>query len=96
MSTQALANSPEVLDFAAVLTGSQIRAARALLRWSASELAAKAGLSYAAIQRAEQFDGLPNMQVKSIAAIKGALEAAGIVFLNPGDTRDGGAGVRFR
>jgi hypothetical protein len=37
---------------AQMVTGSQIRAARALLGWSAAELAEKAAISHSALQRA--------------------------------------------
>ena len=40
-----------------VLTGEQIRAARAILRWKAVELAEKAGVGLSTVQRAEQADG---------------------------------------
>ena len=36
-----------------LLTGRQIRMARAALKWSAHDLAKKTGLSYGAIQKAE-------------------------------------------
>jgi transcriptional regulator with XRE-family HTH domain len=85
------------MDFAAMLiTGAQIRAARALLKWSGRDLAEHSGVSYPALQRAEAVDDMPNMQTKNLAAIKSALEAAGVVFLDAGDTRDGGPGVRMK
>ncbi len=65
-----------------MLTGGQIRAARALLKWSANDLAARCSVSYAAIQRAEAVDGMPNMQTRNLAAIKSALESGGVVFLD--------------
>ena len=94
--TFALAKPIAPVDFALVLTGSQIRAARALLKWSAHDLADRSGISYAAIQRAEQTDDLPNMQVKNLAAIKGTLEAAGCTFLDGSYSGEGGPGVRLR
>lgn len=92
----ALANRSFPVEFASVLTGSQIRAARALLKWSAQELAGRSGISYAAIQRAESVDDLPNMQVKNLAAIKSVLEKAGCQFLDGPYSGDGGPGVRLR
>lgn len=79
-----------------MLTGGQIRAARALLRWSAAQLAERCGVSYPAIQRAESTDEMPNMHTKNLLAIKTAFEAAGIIFLDNGDIREGGPGVRLR
>jgi len=79
-----------------MLTGAQIRAARAMLRWSAHDLAARCGLSYAAVQRAESVDEMPNMQTRNLAAIKTTFDAAGILFLDPGDVQPGGHGVRVK
>lgn len=70
-----------------MLTGAQIRAARALLKWSGHELAAKSGVSYPAIQRAESVDDMPNMQSKNLAAIKRALEVGGVLFIPGGVSR---------
>ena len=36
------------------------------------------------------------MRTPTLAAIERTLEAAGIVFLDEGENRDGGGGVRFR
>ena len=69
----------------------RIRAARGFLRWSARDLAECSGVSYAAIQRAEAVDGLPNMQSKNLEAVRSALETAGVEFTN-GDQ----PGVRLR
>lgn len=78
-----------------MLTGPQIRAARALLKWSAVDLSKRCGVSYTAIQRAESAEGMPNMHTNNLLAIKTALEQAGIIFLDPGVNRDGGPGVRL-
>lgn len=91
-----IAPTARAVQIAPVLTGSQIRAARALLRWSAKDLADRCGLSYAAIQRAEKVDDMPNMMSRNLATLKAAFEDGGVIFLNPGDTRDGGHGVRMR
>jgi DNA-binding XRE family transcriptional regulator len=80
----------------AMITGVQIRAARALLGWSADTLAKQAGLSYPTVQRAETVDGVPNMRTGNMMALQSALQSAGVIFLDPGDTRDGGPGVRLR
>lgn len=79
-----------------VLTGSQIRAARALLSWSGSDLARESGVSHQAIHRAEQSDGVPNMLIKNVIAIMTTLERAGVVFLDGQYSGDGGPGVRLR
>lgn len=81
---------------ATMLTGSQIRAARALIGWTTQRLAKEAGVSYATISRAEQTDAMPSMRTNSLQAVQTALESAGVIFLDAGDNRDGGPGVRLR
>lgn len=65
-----------------VLTGEQIRAARAMLRWRAVELAEKAGVGLSTVQRAEQGDGPVTMMRANMDAIRRALEGAGAIFTN--------------
>lgn len=96
MKHSPLAATANPLEVAAVLTGSQIRAARALLKWSGQDLAKHSGVSYPAIQRAERTNEMPNMHTRNLAAIKTALEAGGVIFLDAGASRDGGPGVRLK
>lgn len=75
------------------IMGAQIRAARALLRWSASDLVRRSGVSPATIHRAEAIDGVTHMTLANETAIRSALENAGVEFIHdPG----GGPGVRLR
>jgi hypothetical protein len=63
----------------------QIRAARALVRWSARELAERAGLSLPmlpTVQRLEAAEGVPSTSVRTLSSIKAALEKAGVEFTN--------------
>lgn len=83
-------------DLAAMLTGLQMRAARALLRWSHQKLADESGIGIATIQRAEGEDGVPGVQARTLNAIQTTLERAGIIFLDPGRNEDGGPGVRLK
>jgi transcriptional regulator with XRE-family HTH domain len=76
-----------------ILTGAQIRAARALLRWSADELAGAAKLGVATVRRAEMADGEPSMTEANKEAIRTAIEKAGVEFI---DENGGGPGVRLR
>ena len=76
-----------------MITSDQIRAARALIRWSADDLANAAKVGIATIRRFETQDGVPAGQVRVLDAIKLTLEASGIEFL--GSPEDG-AGVRLR
>jgi hypothetical protein len=72
------------------LSGAQIRAARALLRWSVGELARNALLGLNTIKRAEANDGETSLTAANKLAIRRALESAGVEFTN-GDQ----PGVRF-
>ncbi|RXH41309.1 transcriptional regulator [Bradyrhizobium zhanjiangense] len=73
------------------ITGAQIRAARAFLKWTAADLAKAAGVGISTIQEIEKVDGEPriesNLQWRSAARdeaiekIKRALSEAGITFL---------------
>ena len=58
----------------------QIRAARALLGWSQIQLARRAGVGLATLQRVEQNEGLVKGNFATILKIQKALEHAGIQF----------------
>ena len=75
------------------LTSAQIRAARALLRWSAEELAQQSLLSVATIRRAELTEKETAMTSANDVAVRRALETAGVEFI---DENGGGPGVRLR
>jgi hypothetical protein len=75
------------------ITSDQIRAGRALIRWSAADLAREAKLGLATIRRAEVAEGATSMTVANGLAVRRALEAAGVEFI---DENGGGPGVRLR
>jgi hypothetical protein len=76
-----------------LIASAQIRAGRALLRWSAADLSVASGVGTATLQRMEVMDGVPSGQVRTLVAIKEALEAAGVEFVGaPNDH----PGVRLR
>ena len=75
------------------LSSSQIRAARALLRWSAAELAQASALGANTIRRAEVADSETSLTAANELAVRHALEAAGVEFI---DENGGGPGVRLR
>jgi len=75
------------------LTSAQIRAARALLRWLARDLARESGLGVATIRRAELAEGETSMTAVNNMAVRHALETAGVEFI---DENGGGPGVRLR
>ena len=74
------------------LTSAQIRAARALIRWSAEDLARETALSVATIRRAELAEGEISMTAANDLAVRRALETAGVEFI---DENGGGPGVRL-
>ena len=76
-----------------MITSEQIRAARALLRWSAEELAKASGVGHSTIRRIEAADGVPAATAKNLLAIQRALETAGVLFI---PENGGGPGVRLR
>jgi transcriptional regulator with XRE-family HTH domain len=62
----------------------QIRAARALLGWSQNQLAHKAEVGVATLQRIEQNEGVLKGNFSTILKIQRALEEAGIRFTEDG------------
>jgi transcriptional regulator with XRE-family HTH domain len=66
----------------AVLSAAQSRAARGLLDWSQAELATRSNLSESTIRDFEKGRRIPG--VNNLAAIRAALEAAGVEFTNGG------------
>jgi transcriptional regulator with XRE-family HTH domain len=71
------------------VSAAQIRAARALVRWSARELSSRSGVSQSTIHRAESTEGLLNLHQRSLIAIKQAFEQLGVEFLDH-------TGVKFK
>jgi hypothetical protein len=75
------------------LTSAQIRAARALVRWSAEDLARNSALGVTTIRRAELSEDTTSMTIANNYAVRRALENAGVEFI---DENGGGPGVRLR
>jgi hypothetical protein len=76
-----------------MVSSCQIKAARAMLGWSAIELANRSGVGSASIKRYEVQDGVPVANTKNLMAIRNTLENAGVQFtgdplVNPGVTLD--------
>ncbi|MCJ9430734.1 helix-turn-helix domain-containing protein [Kordiimonas marina] len=63
-----------------MLTGDQIRMARSALKWSVSDLAGAAKVGISTIHRIEAAPGLPRTSTRTMAAVQGAFERAGIRF----------------
>jgi len=74
------------------IAGAQLRAARALLGWSQTELANQAGMSLPTVKRVETDRG-PKVSEEARLALKRALVQGGVEFI---DQNGGGPGVRIR
>ena len=71
------------------ITVEQIRAARAALKWTAGELAEKAGIAPRTMQTIESKTGVPEVRKSTILAIVQILSSAGIEFIGTPDDRPG-------
>ena len=72
-----------------MITGAQIRAARALIKLDQKQIASAADVSVETIKRLEKIDGpLLSATGNTVAKIQTALEASGIEFINT-DRGDG-------
>ncbi|WP_407193227.1 helix-turn-helix domain-containing protein [Bradyrhizobium sp. STM 3566] len=86
-----------------MITGAQIRAARSFLKWTAAELAKKAGIGISTVQEIEKIDGEPRVESslqwrsaardEAIEKIQRAFVDAGISFLKANEQ---GIGIRGR
>jgi transcriptional regulator with XRE-family HTH domain len=63
------------------ITGAQIRAARALLGWTAEDLAREAMLGVATIRRAEAIDGAVQMTVANLHSVVTTFKRARVDFI---------------
>jgi hypothetical protein len=70
-----------------------MRSARALIRWSAADLARASSVGLTTIRRAELKEGETSMTTANNLAVRRALEAAGVEFIGE---NGGGPGVRLR
>ena len=76
-----------------MITSGQIKAARAMLGLTVAEMAKLAGIGFTTMVRLESADGVPAGNVKTLTAVKSAIEKAGIEFLG---SPEEGAGVRWK
>jgi hypothetical protein len=65
-----------------MISGAQVRAARAMLGWTARALAKKAVVPIFTLEWIEGEGKITNPDRKALAAIQSELEAAGIEFLS--------------
>jgi len=80
-----------------MITGPQMRAARALLSIDQKHLAQLAGVSVQTIQRMEASTGTVRAVVDSLTKVVSALESSGIELIGEGGvSADGGRGVSLK
>ena len=77
------------------MDGEQIRAARALLGWTAADLADRSGVSYPTVQRMDATRGAVGGRHETVEALRRTLEAGGVQFLDAGQIA-GGPGVALK
>ena len=65
-----------------------------MLNWTQAQLAKAADLSEVAVKNLER--GRTDPRASTLTAIQEAVDHAGVVFLDPGDTRNGGSGDEIR
>ena len=75
------------------ISSAQIRAARALLKWSAQDLASASALGVNTIRRAEVAEAEIALTAANGLAVRNALETAGVEFI---EENGGGPGVRLK
>ena len=75
------------------LTAAQVRAARALIKWSQEDLARNSTISVPTVKRMEAREGPIRGITDNVWKIQRALEDAGVVFI---DENGGGPGLRLR
>jgi len=64
-----------------LITSEQIRACRAILRWTVDDLADKTGVSVSTLKRIEKVDGYPSCRIENIERIRTIFEQTNIVHL---------------
>ena len=90
MRCQALDITHDGFD---MIETAQLKAARALVGMDQRTLAEQSGVSLPTIQRMEKL-GVARSSAGNVDSVMKALEAAGVVFIEPGDGL--GAGVRLQ
>lgn len=77
-----------------MITAAQIKAARALVGLTQDDIARSTNLSVQTIKRMESV-GTERSTAGNVDAVKKALQASGVIFLEDGETAIGGVGVRL-
>ena len=72
-----------------MISSEQIKAARALLGWSAAQLSEASGVGLTTIRRYEMTPGVPQANMSRLSLLKQTLEQAGIEFTGDPNTNPG-------
>lgn len=64
-----------------LITSEQIRACRAVLRWTVDDLAEKTGISVSTLKRIEKVNGYPSCRIENIEKIRTTFEKTNAVHL---------------
>ncbi|MDO3387195.1 helix-turn-helix transcriptional regulator [Gilvimarinus sp. SDUM040013] len=62
-----------------MVTGIQVRMARAGLRWNAKDLSDKSGVGLSTVNKIDRADGLPSVRIENLQAVRDALLNTGRV-----------------
>lgn len=84
ISGSGLTKSASPID----ISGKELRAARALLNWTAADLAQASGTSISSIRRIEDYDGITQTRESTLGKILAALSKAGVDFVSEGDRNE--------
>ena len=80
-----------------MITGEQIRAARAMLRLDQRQFATQARIAVSTVQRLERARGPVIASTTILDALRRTLEEAGVIFIDAGDYSGiGGPGIRLK
>jgi PAS domain S-box-containing protein len=80
-----------------LISGAQVRAARAIVNWSVRDLAEASGVSSSTIRRIEEDAGFPETRdARKLDVIRSTLESAGVEFLAAMDGKRGSPRIRGR
>lgn len=71
------------------ISGAQVRAGRALVRWSVQHLSDSAKVSPSVVRRIEEYDGITTGVIESLGSIRDALSEAGVEFIFPATGKTG-------
>lgn len=72
-----------------MISGLQIRLARAALRWRVDDLSQKSGVPWARIQQIERNNSIDMQSEEKLKKIKECFETNGIVFIDSDENNEG-------